>query len=244
VEIVSQPVPTLSGFAERLLAQLGARILLVRKAPLGEGVLVVVDREPAGLRPAIESALSVYFTPNIPGVHLMEPEGYRALTALLPAPPISPEDEPYRAPALPSPAGPSGRAEKQRRLKKVNEGFDLAAKRLALGEVVLRGGFPEEMLRPIREALGWALNSFLALYTDREPSGDLPSPRLVQSGLVEAGRLPDALAANLARVRELTEPAAEGEPAPPPTLKAGETLAAAVKELIAVGRQQVMAEGL
>lgn len=205
---------------------------------------MVVDREPAGLRPAIESASRVYFAPDIPALHLMEPEGYRTLTALLPAAATSPEDEPYRAPALPSPAGPSGRAEKERRLKKVNEGLDVAAKRLALAEVVLRGGFPEEMLRPIREALGWTLNSFLAIYTDCEPSGDLPSARMVQSGLVEPGRVADALAARLARVRELTEPAGDGESAPPPSLKAGETLAAAVKELIAVGRQQVMAEGL
>ncbi len=34
------------------------------------------------------------------------------------------------------------------------------------------------------------------------------------------------------------------ESAPPPTLKVGETLATAVKELIEMGRQKVMAEGL
>ncbi|MBI3763091.1 MAG: hypothetical protein HY260_14680 [Chloroflexi bacterium] len=175
----------------------------------------------------------------------MEQEGYRALTALLPAAPAVPDDEPFRATALPSPAGASGREKLDHQLKKAREGFDLAAKRLALAEVVLKGGFPEEVLRPIREALGWALTSFLVLYkADRDPSGDLPSPRLVQSDLVEPGRLPDDLAARLARVRELTEPAAEGESTPPPTIKVGESLAAAVMELIEVGRQRVVAEGL
>ncbi|MEK7325837.1 MAG: DEAD/DEAH box helicase, partial [Chloroflexota bacterium] len=254
VEIVSppRPAPTLKGFADLLLARLPARILLVRKAPLGEGALVVVDREPAELRPAIESALAEHFAEGAPALHLMEQEGYRALTALLPPASPSPDDEPYRSPAMPSPVGAGGREALQRRIKKAAEGFDFAAKRLALAEVVLRGGFPEEMLRPIREAMGWALSSFVAIYKDRDPHGDLPSPRLVQSDLIEPGRLPDELAARLARVRELTEPApstslragAEGEAAPPPTIKVGETLAAAVNELIELGRQRVVAEGL
>jgi superfamily II DNA or RNA helicase len=239
---VAKLAPTLKGFADLLLARLGARVLLVRKAPMGEGVLVVVDQNPAELRASIESLAGEYFESNPPALHLMEQEGYRALTALLPALSPAPEDEPYRAPALP--AAPDGRAALQKRLKKVNEGLDLAAKRLTLAEVVLKGGFPEEMLRPIREALGWALSSFLALFSDRDPSGDTPSPRLIQSELVEPGHLADELAAKLARVRELTEPAAEGETAPPPTLKAGEALAAAVGELIELGRQRVVAHGL
>lgn len=122
-EGISRPAPTLAGFAQRLLAQLDARIPLVRKTPLGDGVLVVVGGDPAGLRPAIEKALSAYFAPDIPALHLMEPEGYRAVTALFPVAPTSPEDEPYRAPALPSLAGPSGRDEKERRPRKVNEGL-------------------------------------------------------------------------------------------------------------------------
>ena len=40
-------------------------------------------------------------------------------------------------------------------------------------------------------------------------------------------------------MRELTEPAPEGETAPPPTLKVGETLVAAVRELIEAGRQKM-----
>lgn len=248
IEVVSEPAPhpapTLRGFAELLLARLATRVLLVRKAPQGEGLLVVVDRDPAELRPAIESLLNEHYQSGAPALHLMEQEGYRALIALLPPAPAAPDDEPYRAVSLPSPAGASGRAEQQRRLKKAGEGFDLADKRLALAEVVLKGGFPEEMLRPIREALGWALSSLLAIYKDRDPGGDLPSPRLIQSDLVEPGHLPDDLAARLARVRELTEPAADGESAPPPTLKVGETLAAAVRELIEAGRQKIVAEGL
>ncbi|MBI4768862.1 MAG: hypothetical protein HY784_00225 [Chloroflexi bacterium] len=253
IELVSRPAedarrvaPTLRGFADLLVARLANRVLLVRKPPSGAeaGVLVVVDRGPADLRPAIEAVIGEYFAPDVPTLHLMEQEGYRALTALLPAAPASPEDEPYRAPALPSPAGASGREMLHRRIRKAGEGLDFAAKRLALAEVVLKGGFPEEMLRPIREALGWALSSLLALHKDHEPGGDLPSPRLVQADLVEPGRLPDELAARLSRVRELTEPPAEGETAPPPTVKVGEVLAEAVRELIEMGRQRVVAQGL
>ena len=240
----AKPAPTLKGFADLLVARLPARLLLVRKAPTGEGVLVVVDRDPAELRPAIEAALKEYFDADAPPLHLMEQEGYRALTALLPTTPATPDDEPYRASALPAAPGAGGREDQRRRLKRAGVGFDLAAKRLALAEVVLNGGFPEEMLRPIREAMGWALSSLLALYKDRDPGGDLPAPRLIQSDLIDPGRLPDDLAAKLARVRELTEPAAEGESAPPPTVKVGEILTAAVRELIELGRQRVVTEGL
>jgi superfamily II DNA or RNA helicase len=237
--------PTLKGFAESLVAKFASgeagRILLVRQAPMGEGVLVIVDQNPAELRPAIELLLTNYFESNPPILHLMEQEGYRALTAFLPTAPAD-DAEAYRASALPAPVS----ADHQRRVKKSNEGLDFAAKRLALAEVLLKGGFPEEMLRPIREALGWAFNSLLALRADRDPSGDLPAPRLIQSELVEPGHLPDDLAARLARVRELTAPATAGDaPAPAPlTARVGETLTRAVSELIEMSRKQAVAQAL
>jgi len=85
------------------------------------------------------------------------------------------------------------------RRKRASEGLAFAEKRLALADVLLKGGFPEEMTRPLREALGWALTSFLALHTDRDPAADLPSPRLVQAELVEPGRLPGELSQRLAK---------------------------------------------
>ena len=132
----------------------------------------------------------------------------------------------------------------QPRLQKAGRGLDFAGRRLALAEVLLRGGFPDEMLRPIREALGWALTSLLALQQERDPSGDLPAPRLIQAQLVETGLLPDELAGRLARVRELTEPAAGPEASPPVTEKAGEGLAGALRELIEIGRGRIVAAGL
>ena len=74
IEITS-PAPTLKGFADLLLARLTARILLVRKPPIGEGVLVVVDRDPAELRPAIEALLDEHYKSDAPALHLMEQEG-------------------------------------------------------------------------------------------------------------------------------------------------------------------------
>jgi superfamily II DNA or RNA helicase len=236
--------PTIKGFADALMSHLPGRVLLVRKAPMDGGILVVVDDGPSQLRPAIESSLAEYFSPEAPGLHLMEQEGYRALSAMLPAVPSGSEEEAYRSPALPSPLGPEGREIAEEKRRRSNEGLSVASKRLALAEVVLKGGFPEEMLRPIREALGWALSSLLALQGDAEPSLDLPSPRLIQAALVEKGHLPEDTAMKLARVRELTEPPDDDETAPPPSVEAGETMIAAVQGLIELGQQKVVEAGL
>ncbi|MFH1634455.1 MAG: DEAD/DEAH box helicase [Chloroflexota bacterium] len=238
------PKPTIKGFADLLLAQVPGGVLLVRKAPVGEGILVVVDSAPAELRPQVESLLAEYFTLSAPALHLMEQEGYRALTAFLPPAPAAAEAEVYRAAAMPSPAGPSGREFIEARRKRASEGLAFASKRLALAEVVLQGGFPEEMLRPIRESLGWGLSSLLALHKDRDPSADLPSPRLIHAALVEKNHLPDDLSLRLARVRELTALPAEDETAPPPSLKTGETMIADVRALVELGEQQVVEMGL
>ena len=236
---ISAPRPTLKGFAERLIAQLPNRVLLVRKAPMGEGILVVVDRAPGELRSSIETELAAYFEPDRPVLHLMEQEGYRALTAFLPA---SAEDtDAYRASALPSPSEPDRSAERR---KKAQQGLAFAAKRVALAEVVLKGGFPEEIVRPVREALGWSLSSLVALYRDSDPSADLPAPRTIHAELVEPKRLPDDLALRLARVRELTEPASEGETLTPLSLDTGHTLLADVQALLELAQQRVVESGL
>jgi hypothetical protein len=110
--------------------------------------------------------------------------------------------------------------------------------------VVLAAGFPEETLRPLREALGWGLSAALALAKDHEPGPDLPPPREVESELVDRGRLPEELAARLARVRELTELPEGRAEAPPPAAKALTALGTAVRDLIELGQRQVMAEQL
>jgi hypothetical protein len=87
---------------------------------------------------------------------------------------------------------------------------------------------------------------FLALHTDRDPSSDLPSPRLVQAELVEAGHLPAELSQRLSQVRDLTAQPAEyskseaGEEAVPLSAKTGETLLESVKELAALAQEQVV----
>jgi superfamily II DNA or RNA helicase len=233
------PQPSLEGFAELLLARLPARILLVRKPPMGEGILVVVDGAPAELRPTIESALGEHFVQDVPGLHLMEREGYQTLSAFLPDVDLACEEEAYRAAALPSPGGPGGRHWVEEQRKKAREGLAFASKRLALAEVVLKGGFPEEMLRPMREALGWGLSSLLALFRDYEPAPDLPSPRLIQAELVQHDHLPDDMAMSLARVRELTEEPVSEETALPTSMETGEKMLAAVQSLIELGQRKV-----
>jgi hypothetical protein len=237
-------VPTLKGFSDLILTRLQERLLLVRKAPAGDGILVVVDGTPAKYRPVIEAALAEYFIDVIPKLHLMEEEGYRSLTALLSIGPAGQQEEVFRAASLPSAMGQDGREVVERRRKKARVGFETAHKRMAFAQLVLKGGFPEEFLRPIREALGWGLTSLLTLYDDFDPDLELPSARLIQSQLVEKGHLPEDLAMRLARVRELTEPSAGGEAAPPPSVETGEAMISSVQSLIEMGQQKQLELGL
>ncbi|MBI4786739.1 MAG: DEAD/DEAH box helicase [Chloroflexi bacterium] len=247
IEEAVAPKPTLRAFAELLVARFPGRILLVRKAAAaasgGYGAFVVVDREPGELRAKIESLASEYFVESAPTLHLMEQEGYRAFLALAGkiVERAAPEDEAYRAPALPAPA--DGRAELEKRLQKARTGFEFAAKRAQLADVVLRGGFPEETIRPLRDALGWALSSHLALAGDRDPNADLPSARVIQAELVEPGQLSAELAAQCAQARELTEPPADPS-APPLSPKSAEALLATVRAVIEAGQKRVAEKGL
>ena len=240
IEVVAPP-PTLKGFAARLIAQLPNRVLLVRRAPSGAGILVVVDTAPGELRSTIEQELAEYFEPDRPVLHLMEQEGYRALMAFLPAQAEETDADTYRAAALPAPDR-SALLDEQR--QKAQQGLAFARKRAALAEVVLKGGFPEEMVRPVREALGWGLSALLALYQDHDPAADLPASRLIHAELVEPKHLPDDLALRLARVRELTEPANEGETLTPLSLDTGHTLLADVQALLDLAQQRVVESGL
>jgi len=256
------PMPTLEGFADMLVGRFPGRVLLVAPAPQLPGapiapepadgggfhgqILVVVDRDPAGLRPDVERLLNDHFqsaTP-LPGLHLMEQEGYRALLALTGGlMPDVPEVEVYRAPAMAAPHKAKQDAA-LRRAKAANKGLDQADRRLKLAQVVLTGGFPEEVLRPVHEALGWTLTSLITLFKEYKPAAKLPSPRLVQAELVEPGRLPDDLAAQLSRARELSAPPEEGEDAPPPSLEAAEGFITSVQEAIDLGRQFAAQVGL
>ena len=76
--------PTLKGFAALLVDRLPNKILLVRKAPT-EGILVVVSGAPAELRPLVENCLTEHYIENTPQLHLMDSEGFRSLSAFLPA---------------------------------------------------------------------------------------------------------------------------------------------------------------
>jgi superfamily II DNA or RNA helicase len=253
------PVPTLRTFADRLVAHFPGRIMLVRRAPQLPGapadgnILVVVDRTPAELRPQIEQLLAEHFGAGegatIPGLHLMEQEGYRALLALtggaLEQADPQAEADVYRAPAMPAPAAARETDRQAQRRQKAREGFDAASKRLQLARVVLQGGFPEEVMRPINQALGWAFTAHLALVKDREPGPELPSPRLVQAELVESRRVDATLAARLAHVRELTTPPGpDEEEAPPPSVETAETLIETVQDLVNRGYELIAETGL
>jgi hypothetical protein len=184
-------------------------------------------------------------------LHLMDTEGFRSLSAFIPALAAAPalDEVAYHAVSLPSaPVSDSGLIESRR--KRANAGLVFAEKRLALADVLFKGGFPEEMTRPLREALGWGLTSLLALHSERDPSADLPSPRLIQAELVEKGHLPSELAQRLAQARDLTAPPAEyskgdpGEDAPPLSVQTGQILLDTMRELAGLVQEQTVKTGL
>jgi superfamily II DNA or RNA helicase len=252
------PAPTLQGFADLLVGHYPGRVLLVRQAPQLPGaptdgnVLVVVDHEPAKLRSKVEALLGEHYGDfPAPGLLLMEQESYRALAALTGGAMEQAEESAtvYRAPAIPAaaPDDALGAARKalEKKLRRASEGFDTADKRLKLAAVVLEGGFPEEVMRPVRQALGWALSAHLSLVKDKAPGEDLPAPRLVEAELVAPGRVPTDLAARVDRVRALTAPPAEDEEeAPPPSVEAAQGFIATIQELIDLGRELMTKEGL
>jgi superfamily II DNA or RNA helicase len=252
------PLPTLQGFADLLVGHYPGRVLLVRQAPQLPGapsdgnILVVVDREPAKLRSKVEALLGEHYGDfPAPRLLLMEQEGYRALAALTGGALEQAEAETtvYRAPAIPAvtPDEARGAARKalENKLRRAGEGFDAADKRLKLAAVVLEGGFPEEVMRPVRQALGWALSAHLSLVKDKAPGEELPSPRLVEAELVAPGRVPTDLAARVDRVRVLTaSPAEDEEEAPPPSIEAAQDFIATIQKLIDLGRELAAQEGL
>jgi len=236
------PAPTLKGFAALLVDRIPNKILLVRKAPTN-GILVVVSGTPAELRPLVENCLTEHYIENTPQLHLMDSEGFRTLSTFIPAlaAPPAPEDIAYQATSMPS--APINDASEFRR-KRASEGLVFAEKRLALADLLLKGDFPEEMTRPLRESLGWSLTSLLALHTDRDPSSDLPSPRLVQSELAERGHLPAELSQRLSQVRDLTAPPEVGEEAVPLSAQTGQMLLESVKELVSLAQEQIVKAGI
>ena len=236
------PAPTLKGFAALLVDRIPNKILLVRKAP-SDGILVVVSGAPAELRPQVENCLTEHYIENTPQLHLMDPEGFLTLSTFIPAlaAPPAPEDIAYQAMSMPS--APISDAVKFRR-ERASEGLAFAEKRLALTDLLLKGNFPEEMIRPLRESLSWSLSALLALHTDRDPSSDLPSPRLVRAELVERGHLPAELSQRLSQVRDLTAAPEAGEEVIPLSAQTGETLLEAVKELASLAQEQIIRAGI
>lgn len=247
-------IPTLQNFANLLIGRHPGRILLVREAPQIPGVqtdkdiLIVVDREPAKLRPKIEQLLNEHYgTLPAPGLLLMEQEGYRTISALTGG--LMEQAKTgatcYRAPAIPVPARDDMQKAVEIRRQRANKGLDAADERLRLASVVLQGGFPQEVIRPVQQALGLALTAHLSLIKDKVSSEELPSPHLVEAELVTTGRIPVDLAARLDRIRVLTAPQVEDEEkSPPPSIKTAEGFVVTIKELIDIGRELITKEGL
>jgi hypothetical protein len=247
---VAPAVPAgLKGFAALLVDRLPGKIQIVRKTPAmpgvtGDGVIVVVTGSAAELRFAVEAILHEHYIESAPQLHLMDSEGYKALSSFLPALAAVPgvDELAYHAAGLrAASAGDAALLESRR--KRAAEGLAFARKRLALANVLLQGGFPEEMARPLREALAWGLTSLLALHTDRDPAADLPPARLIQAELVEQGHLPAEVAARVAQARDLTALPEAGEEIVPLSAQTGQTLLEIVQELVTLVDEQTVKVG-
>lgn len=247
--------PTLKGFADLLVGRYPGRILHIREAPQLAGmradgrILVVVDSAPAELRPEIERSLQNHFGDfPAPELLLMEKEGYRALSSLTGQ--LAGEDSErsvlYNAPAMATAETRSEHGIVQRRMRLAGKCFDKAAERAKLASVVLEGGFPEEVMRPVRQALALALNGFLCLVKDHDSNPQLPSPRVVEAELVAPGHIGAELAGRVERIRALTAPPSqdEGEEPPAPGAEAAEEFIATVREVIDEGRKLAAMQGL
>lgn len=267
--------PTLRSLGDLLVGHLPGRILLVRLAPQLPGmnavssttskqVLVVVDQNPGELRPKIDQLLTDHFSSSsdsaaqngsaseqTPELHLMEQESYQTLLTLTggdlerSGSDDASSNEFYRVPSMPAPSSERSDKQQEEKLQKARDGFDTAGKRLKFAQVVLQGGFPEEVLRPINQALSWAVTSYLSLVNGCLPSDELSSPRLIHAKLVESKRIEVSLAAELANVRELTAPPADDEDdAPPPSVETAESLIETVQNLVDRGNELVAEAGM
>lgn len=246
--------PDIAGFTDVLVGRYPGRIVLVREAPQIPGartdgnLLVVVDRDPGALRPEVEGLLQEHYRGfPVPALLIMEQEGYRALSVLAGGLMEKGESKAiYKSSAITGSQKDDEKEAMTRRVKRANGFFDTAQKRIKLAHVLLEGGFPEEVLRPLREGLNSGLNGHLSLLKDDHTGEALPSARVVESQLVEPGRVPLDLAARVDRVRVLTTPSDvnEDDDAPPPSTKATEALILAIQELVDLGREHAVKEGL
>ena len=255
--VESEPLPEvdrLAAMADQLVGRFPGRVLLVRSAPAAlasdgaAAVLVVVDADPAAMRPTIEAIAGDHWPDGAVALHLMEREGYRVLQAVLAETSgDAPEAATYRAPSMPR-GDRSGARERRRR--DVERALQQAERHLRLAHVLVDGGFPDETAPHARAALGGGLAVLMQLGDDGSVaradlaalarSSQLPSARAVHARLVEPGHLPPDLAARISDVRALTEPPDDGDQvAEPLTASAAGGVVATVDELLVLARERL-----
>lgn len=227
-------------FVDEILETFSARILQVAgytpEKNREKQLIVVVDSGSEEVKPEAQKILEKHFSrsSHYPPLHVMDRNGYETLTSILGG-------------DIETICGESRSAETHRsspdellkkKLKKVRRGFDQAERKLKLARVLIEGGFPEEVMRPVRDALAWTLSSLVAIRKQTEPKLALPSPRTVQAQLVETGMLSAAQAGEISRIRELTEQPEQPEDIePPPSIDTIREMTASVEALIDLGRE-------
>jgi superfamily II DNA or RNA helicase len=228
------------GFVDEILETFSARILQIAcytpEKKREKQLIVVVDSGAEEVKPEAQRILEKHFSDSSlhPPLHVMDRNGYETLTSILGGDiDIICEESRSAETHRPSPDELL-----RKKLKKVRKGFDQAERKLKLARVLIEGGFPEEVMRPVRDALAWTLSSLTAIRKQTEPKPALPTPRTVQAELVETGMLSTAQAGEISRIRELSEQPEQPEDIePPPSIDTIREMTASVEALIDLGRE-------
>ncbi|PIE51948.1 helicase Snf2 [Candidatus Fermentibacteria bacterium] len=211
-----------------------------------EHLLVVVDRDAEEIRPAAEKVLRKAFSDQSeqPPLHVLDRNGYKTLVNML----GGDIDTLYTENTFcgdPDIDSPSESEKLSRKRKKTGKGLDRAARKLELAEVLLKGGFPEEILAPVHEALAWAVTSLASLHGKQEPGSEMPSMKTVNAALVEPGVISTSAAADISFVKEMTQDAdSPDDTEPPPSATTCRRFIEIVESVIELGRSELVKEAL
>ncbi len=208
-------------------------------------IMVVVDSDAGEIKPDAERILKRCFPEGRrPALDVLDRNGYEALISIL----GGDIEKMYSEATI---AGHydedtvSPREELKKKLIKVRSGFEQAERKIELAEVLIKGGFPGEAVKPVGAALAWAVSSIVAINGKSEPGDSLPSSATINASLVEKGLLTRAMAGEIAFVRDLTnssDPAEEEDN--PPSQRTLKHMIQTVSSLVTAGREMIISKSL
>ena len=222
VETVPAPVPEpvadpYETFTGDLVARLSDRLVLLetRHRPDGRDALFAVVDGPAGEVESLARRLLEQAFPKsreLPHLELLDANTWETLQRLAESGLIS--FEASRGKVLHSAKAPAGEALDRRaeRLAEARRLFGAVLRKLKMGRVLVAGGFPQEALKPLSDAMEGALKAALHAVAESGEEGDREvSLSFIEARLVPTGIVPGARLETITAVRELLATDEEGE---------------------------------